>query len=514
MAYPRGKEEAVVAHTRPFVRRPFPPFHPTSLSVPFSSPDGELFFLVCALLRSYGLHDLARSAWEQRRVVGGPNGEEASDDLPQLPIPSIPDDALRLLVQSLLQSKTAADHSPRLPPSLFHCGSQALLPHFRAHPLRPIVQARFSSSASSSPSSLDQSSPTFPYLRARSFLPSPSSPHPPLHSLRAASTIALTSHYRVLKFLFGHLAPVYSVIFDSSGDLCATGSDDKLVKVWSARSGRLLLTLRGHEKEVTDIAISPDNALLASASWDHSIRVWALRKGGEPYAIFFHHHHNKIWRISFHPHFTPSHRLLFSASMDGSTQIFDLNRPEQSSITLFAHPQHLSMPDHLAALTEEEAVKGGYRKWLTPQLTHVNQGGANATGGVRALPQGVAEVAAGPAAPVMAAADGARVNGALSLCPEMLCISHHPSGDEFALGSNDRCIRVYSMRDKQLTATLKGAQGEIDQLHYDHSGESDAKTTPAASPPRLGVADPLLSHCCCLLCTAAVQSPAERGRYR
>ena len=509
MAYPTGKEEAELSPMRsapplsPLQQLPALPPPSSSNTASFSSPDGELFFLVCSLVRSYGLHDSARQLWQQRHLALPPADlpllDDAADsaDLPLLPHPSLPGDALRLLAQSLLKPlPSLPDDPPQLPPSFLHSGRQALLPHFRSHPLRPIIQSPLS------PLTFP-TFPTFSTLRALFSLPSPSSLRPSLHSLRTLHATALLPHYRPLKLLLGHLLPVYSVIFDQSGDLCATGSDDHLIKVWSTRSARLLLTLRGHEKEVTDIAISPDNDLLASASWDHSVRVWALRKGGEPFAVFFHHHSNKIWRISFHPHYTPQHRLLFTASMDGSTQIFDLNRPEQPSVTLFAHPQHLSMTDHLTAFTDEEAVKGGYRSVITPHLTTVHHQPNGLTREALALPAGAGPALLASAEPMLLpvahpsaaglSASSAATGSALS--PEMLCVTHHPSGDEFALGSNDRCIRVYSTATYKLVALLKGAQGEIDQLHYDHAGESatprhptlpcPAQLTPASPHPSL-----------------------------
>ena len=512
--YPAGKEEVETSTSLPSalpsadVQLTALP-SPSSVSAPFSSPDDELFFLVCSLVRSYGLHDSARQLWQQRHLALHAQQPQLqldaatpSDDLPLPPHPSLPGDALRLLAQSLLKpASSLPDDSPRLPPSFLHSGRQALLPHFRSHPLRPILQSPLPS----------HTFPTFSTLRALHSLPSsPSCLRPSLHHVRFLHSSSLIPQYRPLKLLLGHLLPVYSVIFDTSGDLCATGSDDHLIKVWSTRTARLLLTLRGHEKEVTDLAISPDNDLLASASWDHSVRVWALRRGGEPYAVFFHHHSNKIWRISFHPQYSAQRRLLFTASMDGSAQIFDLNRPEQPSVTLFAHPQHLSMPDHLTAFTTEEAVKAGYHFVITPHLTTINQQRNGPARGPLALPVGATVSALpsplGPAAvPPSSSAPSAAAGS--SLAPEMLCVTHHPSGEEFALGSNDRGIRLYSTSTCTLVAVLKGAQGEIDQLHYDYGGESDTTHTHyPRSPSRLRFHASLCSPslpCACVCASAA-----------
>ncbi len=49
------------------------------------------------------------------------------------------------------------------------------------------------------------------------------------------------------------------------------------IQIWGAESGRLMHTCRGHGAEVTEVAASCDGELLASASTDKTVRVWSLR---------------------------------------------------------------------------------------------------------------------------------------------------------------------------------------------------------------------------------------------
>ncbi|XP_044141837.1 LOW QUALITY PROTEIN: bromodomain and WD repeat-containing protein 1-like [Bufo gargarizans] len=55
------------------------------------------------------------------------------------------------------------------------------------------------------------------------------------------------------------------------------GSDDCLVKIWSAHDGRLLTTLRGHLAEISELTVNYENTLIAAASCEKIIRVWSLR---------------------------------------------------------------------------------------------------------------------------------------------------------------------------------------------------------------------------------------------
>ncbi|CAK4388147.1 unnamed protein product [Aphanomyces euteiches] len=88
------------------------------------------------------------------------------------------------------------------------------------------------------------------------------------------------SRYRKLKTLSGHLQiPVFCLTYDKSGKYIITGSDDRLVKIWSARTGDLLYTLHGHVGNITDMDIDPSNGLLVTSSDDKTARVWEIATG-------------------------------------------------------------------------------------------------------------------------------------------------------------------------------------------------------------------------------------------
>jgi len=81
--------------------------------------------------------------------------------------------------------------------------------------------------------------------------------------------------YGLVEFnrLEGHKAWIWDIAFNSEGDLLATASSDKTIKLWKP-DGSLVDTLRGHNAEVNSVAFSPDGQLIASAGNDGAVILW------------------------------------------------------------------------------------------------------------------------------------------------------------------------------------------------------------------------------------------------
>ncbi|XVE73427.1 hypothetical protein DITRI_Ditri11bG0117100 [Diplodiscus trichospermus] len=123
-----------------------------------------------------------------------------------------------------------------------------------------------------------------------------------------------------IKKLRGHRNAVYCAIFDRSGRYVITGSDDRLVKIWSMETAFCLASCRGHEGDITDLAVSSNNVLVASASNDFVIRVWRL-PDGLPVSVL-RGHTGAVTAIAFNPRPTFAFQLL-SSSDDGTCRIWD-----------------------------------------------------------------------------------------------------------------------------------------------------------------------------------------------
>ncbi|XP_073113760.1 uncharacterized protein [Elaeis guineensis] len=135
-----------------------------------------------------------------------------------------------------------------------------------------------------------------------------------------AKPLTLVQKMQIIKKLRGHQNAVYCAIFDRLGRYVITGSDDRLVKIWSMETAFCLASCRGHEGDITDLAVSSNNALVASSSNDFIIRVWRL-PDGLPISVL-RGHTGAVTAIAFSPRPSAVYQLL-SSSDDGTCRIWD-----------------------------------------------------------------------------------------------------------------------------------------------------------------------------------------------
>ncbi|XP_078428519.1 uncharacterized protein LOC144700843 [Wolffia australiana] len=135
-----------------------------------------------------------------------------------------------------------------------------------------------------------------------------------------AKPSTILQNMEIKKRLRGHQNAVYCAIFDRSGRHVITGSDDRLVKIWSMETAFCLACCRGHEGDITDLAVSSNNAIVASASNDFIIRIWRM-PDGLPISVL-RGHTGAVTAIAFSPRPSAVYQLL-SSSDDGTCRIWD-----------------------------------------------------------------------------------------------------------------------------------------------------------------------------------------------
>ncbi|MCT7952883.1 serine/threonine protein kinase [Ancylothrix sp. C2] len=124
--------------------------------------------------------------------------------------------------------------------------------------------------------------------------------------------------WRRINILKGHSRYVNAVAFSPLGNLLASGSSDKTIKLWQLDNGKLLATFTGHSDDVNSLAFSPEGQYLASGSLDRTIKLWQLDTG--KLLGTFAGHSDSVLSVAF----SPGGQFLASGSWDKTVKVIHL----------------------------------------------------------------------------------------------------------------------------------------------------------------------------------------------
>lgn len=149
-------------------------------------------------------------------------------------------------------------------------------------------------------------------------------------SSQTTSAPASALSWHCIQTLTGHQAGVTAIALSPDGELIASGSTDKTIRLWSLATGELLYTWmgrslrqqQGHGDRITALAFSPSSELLLSSSADGLIKQWDVRTGALIATL-----PNEGWSVSALA-LSPIEPLLASGSEDGLIQLWDLETNE------------------------------------------------------------------------------------------------------------------------------------------------------------------------------------------
>lgn len=121
----------------------------------------------------------------------------------------------------------------------------------------------------------------------------------------------------------GHTRYVVSTCFSPFGNIVASGSYDRTIRLWNAKTGQETNVLTGHTGSVTSVCFSPDGHTVASGSWDCTVRLWHTKTGDE--IKKFQGHTDQVASVCF----SLLGNMLASGSCDKTVRLWDTKTGEE-----------------------------------------------------------------------------------------------------------------------------------------------------------------------------------------
>jgi len=121
-----------------------------------------------------------------------------------------------------------------------------------------------------------------------------------------------------LRVFTGHTDIINGAAFSPDGKYIVTGSKDKTVRLWDAKTGQEVRRFVGHTDEVEEVSFSPDGKVIASASFDGTVRLWNIQTGEAVHVLTSPIHDDRDVI------FLPDGRYLITATWTPPAQLWDI----------------------------------------------------------------------------------------------------------------------------------------------------------------------------------------------
>lgn len=157
--------------------------------------------------------------------------------------------------------------------------------------------------------------------------------------------------WKLFRVISGHLGWVRCVAVEPGNQWFATGSADRVIKIWDLASGKLKLSLTGHISTVRGLAVSTRQPYLFSCGEDKQVKCWDLEYN--KVIRHYHGHLSAIYGLALHPTID----VLISCGRDSTARVWDM-RTKANIHTLTGHTN--TVAEVISQPVEPQVITGSH----------------------------------------------------------------------------------------------------------------------------------------------------------
>ncbi|KAJ6564870.1 peptidase C14 [Mycena vulgaris] len=289
----------------------------------------------------------------------------------------------------------------------------------------------------------------------------------------------------IMEPMQGHIDSVLSVVFSPDRAQIVSGSSDHTIRVWDARTGKAVMEpIQGHTDGVSSVAFSPDGARIASGSYDCTICVWDARTGEAVTGLI------DMYSYIYSVVFSPDGACIASGTFDGTIHVWDARTGEAITEPIREHTSSVRSvafsPNgaHIVSGSDDKTICVWDARTGEAVMEPI-QGHTSSVLSVVFLPEG-AHIVSGSGDKTIRVWD-ARTGEAITEPIQghtdwVRSVVFSPDGAHIVSGSSDHTIRVWDARPGEaVTEPIQGHTSSVRSVAFSPDGArivsgSDDKT--------------------------------------